>query len=274
MNPFQFQNLTITRPLAVFDLETTGTDPQKDRIVEICILKVHPDGSSEIKTRRINPEMPIPPGATAIHGITDADVADQPTFRKVARGLAEFLADTDLAGFNVRRFDLEMLEAEFQRAGVPFSRDGRAVVDALEIYHHHERRDLSAALRLYCGEEHTGAHAAEADVLATARILDAQVARYPDMPSTVQELQARYAPRDRVDSRGCLVFQDGQAVFRIGKHRGRTLREVTQQSPDYLRWMLGSDFSEDLKRVLRRALDEGIFPTPPPAAAAPESDHS
>ncbi len=159
-----FKNLVLSRPLAFIDLETTGTDVQTDRIVEIGVLKVFPDGRKDARCRRINPGIPIPESATAIHGITDSDVAGEPTFEVVALRLLKFLDGCDLCGFNLKRFDLKLLIAEFNRIGCDFPRDGRSIIDPLEIYHDRERRDLSTAVQFYCGRDHEGAHCASADV--------------------------------------------------------------------------------------------------------------
>jgi DNA polymerase-3 subunit epsilon len=182
------RNLKLSRPLVFFDLETTGPDPYADRVVEISVLKVAPDGSREGRTRRINPGRPIPPEATAVHGIRDEDVRDSPQFRQIARSLLEFLEDADLAGYNVRRFDAPILDREFRDCGMDLGLSRRRVIDAMTIFHRKEPRDLSAAVRLFLGRPHEGAHSAEADVAAAAEVLDAQLERYPDLPRTVEAL--------------------------------------------------------------------------------------
>lgn len=248
--------LVLDRPLAFFDLETTGTDPASDRIVEISVVRLGVDGTREARTRRVNPERPIPPDATAVHGITDADVADAPPFRSIARAFLEFLADADLAGFNVLRFDAPLLEREFRDAGIPDAFAGRRIVDALAIYHRKEPRNLAAAVRFYLGREHEGAHAAEADVLATADVLLAQLDRYADLPATVGELAAwcNPAPPGAVDRGGKFVRRDGEIVFNFGKKKGRKLADIARDEPDYLRWMLGSDFPDDVRAIVKEAL--------------------
>ena len=256
--------LKLDRPLIIFDLETTGTDPATDRIVEISALRVSPDGGRESRTRRINPERPIPAGATAVHGIRDEDVRDEPTFRQIARGLLEFLGDADLAGFNVLRFDLPLLDREFRDCGLDLGVAARRVVDAMTIYHRMERRDLSAAVSFYLGRSHDGAHTAEADVTATAEVLEAQLERYPDLPHGVEELDAwmRGGRADGVDRSGKFVWKDGEAVLAFGKHQGKTLRQVAQENPGYLEWVAKSDFPPDAKQVAVEAL-AGRFPSPP-----------
>ena len=257
------KNLALDRPLIFLDLETTGIDPASDKIVEISVLGIHPEGTETTRTRLVNPGRPIPPQATAIHGIHDSDVADAPTFRQIARSLLDLFGDADLAGYNVLRFDLPLLEREFRDCELDLRLDQRRVLDAMVIFHRREPRHLAAALRFYLERELEGAHSAEADVKATAEILDAQLERYEDLPRKVQELDAwiRRVPRDAVDRSGKFVWQDGEAVFSFGKNQGKTLREVAEQSRGYLEWVLKSDFPEDARDVVQRALD-GQFPTP------------
>ncbi len=258
------KSLRQTRALAVFDLESTGTDPQSDRIVEISVLRIEPDGTRESRTRRINPERPIPPEATAVHGIRDEDVRECPVFRRVARGLLDFLGDADLAGFNVRRFDVPLLERELRECGLELGLDRRRIVDMMTIFHRQEPRDLSAAVRFYLGREHEGAHSAEADVAVAAEILDAQLARYADLPDTVDELAAWCfpVPADAVDREGKFVWRDGEAVFSFGRYAGQPLRQVVLDAPDYLQWILRSDFPADARELVERALRDEL-PRPP-----------
>lgn len=251
-----FRHLSLSRPLAVIDLETTGTDPKADRVVEISVCRIEPDGTHQTRTRRLNPGIPIPPGATAVHGITDADVADQPSFKQVAAGLTRFLHGCDLCGFNLKRFDLKLLTHEFYRAGHSFDATRRSVVDVMELFHQRERRDLTAAVRFYLGRDHAGAHSAEADVAATAAILDAMAARYPDLPRTVADLAAATRRENAVDVEGRFVMTDTGPAFAFGKHRGRTVREVAAVAPGYLEWCLGGDFADDAKSVVRAGLAE------------------
>lgn len=252
--------LSLNRALVFFDLETTGIDPLSDRIVEIAALRVEPDGRREERSRRVNPERPIPPAATAVHGIRDEDVRDEPPFRRIARGLLDWIGDADLAGFNVRRFDLVLLDRELRDCGLDLGLGGRRVVDAMTIFHRMERRDLSAAVRLYLGREHADAHSATADVTAAAQVLEAQLERYPDLPRTVEGLDAFTRPDAEGGERSAkFVWRTEGAVFAFGKHQGRTLREIAAQAPDYLRWILSSDFPADAKELVRLAL-EGEFP--------------
>jgi len=257
-------HLQLDRPLAVFDLETTGTDPASDRIVEICVLRVETDGGREARTRRLNPERPIPPGATAVHGIRDQDVAGEPTFRQVARSLLEFIGEADLAGFNVARFDVPLLDREFRDCGLDLGVTRRRIVDAMTIFHRMEPRDLGAAVRFYLGREHEGAHGAEADVEATLDVLDAQLGRYEELPRTVDGLEGwmRRVPPGAVDSAGKFVWLEGAVVFGFGKHQGKSLADVVAAAPDYLRWILQSDFPDDAKRLVEGAL-RGELPQAP-----------
>jgi DNA polymerase-3 subunit epsilon len=249
-----FTNLTLTRPLAVIDLETTGVNPQMDRIVEVSVLKAFPDGTKKHVTRRLNPGIHIPPEASEVHGIYDADVASAPTFAEVADRMLNFLDGCDLCGFNIRRFDLRMLHAEFLRAGRTLPLAGRAIIDPLQIFHARERRDLTAAVQFYLGREHDEAHSAAADVVAAAEVLDAMLERYKDLPREVEGLFECLKDPNEVDSNGFFTRVDGQIRFALGKHRGQPLSAVAASNPDYLQWMLAQDFFEDTKSVVRDAL--------------------
>lgn len=248
---------SLSRPLAFFDLETTGLSTTSDRIVELALIRVSPQGDVLERVRRFNPGIPIPPEATAIHGITDEDVADEPPFSAVARSLVELLDNCDLGGFNIRRFDLPMLLAEFKRAGVPFSVAGRRLIDAQTIFHREEPRDLSAAARFYLGREHREAHSALGDIRTSAAVLSAQLERYPGVPRDLDGLHAycdEVSPfQTEVDR--WFLDRDGELVFRRGKHRGEPLSLVARSAPDYLQWMLGADdMDEEVLQVVREAL--------------------
>lgn len=259
--------LRMNRPLIFFDLETTGTDPASDRIVEIAAIRLEPDGSRSSRCRRLNPERPIPRGASAVHGIRDEDVADCPTFKQVARSLLAFLEGADLAGFNVVRFDVPLLDRELRDAGCDLKLADRRIVDVMTIFHRQEPRDLTAAVRFFVGREHEGAHGAEADVEATIDVLAAQLERYDDLPDDVEGLDAwlRRVPANAVDAQGKFVREDGEVVFGFGKHQGRPLSEVARRHPDYLEWILGSDFPEDARSLVRDALTPRLpdVDTPP-----------
>jgi DNA polymerase III subunit epsilon len=249
-----FKNLSLSRPLAVIDLETTGTDVRTDRIVEIAVIKFWPDGRVDPRCRRIRPGLPIPPEATAVHGIRNEDVANEPSFEQVASGLLEFLDGCDLCGFNLKRFDLKLLVVELDRCGKYLSLEGRSLIDPLEIYHEREKRDLTAAVRFYCNHEHEGAHGACSDAEVTAEILDAMLGRYSDLPRCVQEIHDVYHDRRSADLEGKFVWIDDRLVCNFGKHKGRNLKELVTEVPDYLRWMLSGNFMEDTKDIVRQAL--------------------
>jgi DNA polymerase-3 subunit epsilon len=248
----------LDRPLAFLDLETTGLSTVSDRIIELALIRVTPQGDVLERVRRFNPGIPIPPEATAIHGITDQDVADKPPFSARARSLAELLDPCDLAGFNIRRFDIPMLLAEFKRTGIAFSVQDRRLIDAQVIFHREEPRDLSAAARFYLGREHEEAHTALGDIRTTAAVLSAQLRKYPDIPKTLTGLHAycdEVTPFQTELDRWFQQSQDRGLVFRRGKHRGIPLREVADTTPDYLQWMLGADDMDDeVLQAVRAAL--------------------
>ncbi len=248
----------LVRPLIFFDLETTGLDVKNDRIVELALIKVTPQGDVLERVRRYNPGLPIPPEATAVHGIADDDVADEHPFCRTARSLNdELLAGCDLCGFNIRRFDLHMLIAELKRCDIRFTLDGRRVLDMQNIFHREEPRDLSAAARFYLGREHEEAHTALGDIRTSAAVLAAQLERYPHIPRDLDALHAycdEFSPfRTEVD-RWFSSAEEGR-VFRCGKHKGQPLARVTAEAPDYLRWMLGvEDMDEDVLSIIQEAV--------------------
>jgi DNA polymerase-3 subunit epsilon len=245
------RNLRLERPLAVVDLETTGLDPREDRIVEFAALILAPGARPGRCSRLIHPGRPIPPEATAIHGIADQDVAGAQPFAAIAPRLARLLEGADLAGYNIARFDLPFLRAEFRRAGVEFAIAGRAVVDVQRLYHRLEPRDLGAAVRRYLGREHEGAHEALDDAEATAAVLDAQLGRHAELPPTPAGLHALLVD---VDVAGKFRTEGDRVVFGFGKHVGRPLDEVARLDPTYLEWFLAADFLDDAKAFVERAL--------------------
>lgn len=243
--------LNLKRPIIFFDLETTGVDTSKDRIVEISMIKVMPDGEEITKTRRLNPEMHIPEEATAVHGITDEDVKDCPTFRQVARSLEQFIQGCDFGGFNSNRFDLPLLVEEFMRAGLDVDLKRRKFVDVQNIFHKKEQRTLVAAYRFYCDKDLTDAHAAEADTRATYEVLKAQLDRYPDLENDIESLAEFSARGETVDYAGRIVYDDkGVEVFGFGKYRGRSVAEVFEREPSYYSWMMEGDFPLYTKKVI------------------------
>ncbi len=245
-----FHSLRVTRPLAFLDVESTGVDPQADRVVEVGVFRVHPDGTTDSAVRRVNPAVPIPAAASAVHGITDADVAGCRPFADVARRLVRFLDGCDLAGFGLKRFDLPLLAAECRRAGVHFPLAGRAVVDALQIYHQQEKRDLTSAYGFYVGGRLDGAHTAAADAKAAALVLDAQLRRYPGLPRSAAELHRHLTTADVA---GWFRRDDGRVVFAKGKHAGRPLADVAARHPDYVRWLLSLDLLDDTRALITAA---------------------
>lgn len=249
------------RAIVFFDLETTGTEKMLDRIVEIAAVAVPPEGPLRVFDRRVNPGVKIPSEAAAIHGISDADVAEAPLFREIAPVLLAFLGDADLAGYNVRAFDVPLLVKEFERAGVPFSLEGRRIVDMQTIFFKKEPRDLSAALRFFAGREHAGAHGALADVVAAVEVLAGQLRRYPDLPRTLNGLQEFSSPAEGrwVDPDKRFLWRDGEAVFAFGNLKGKSLALVAETKPEYLDWMIRGDFPEPAKQIARDAR-RGIFP--------------
>ena len=246
--------LKLKNPLVFFDLETTGINTTKDRIVEISLLKVMPDGTEEVRTRRINPEMPIPPQSTAIHGITDEDVKDCPTFKQVARSLADILEGCDIAGFNSSRFDVPVLSEEFLRAGVDVDFSKRKFIDVQIIYHRKEPRTLAAAYQFYCDKDLEDAHSAEADTRATYEVLKGQLAKYPDLENDVEFLSKNYSSfNNNVDFAGRMIFDDkGVEVFNFGKHRGKSVEEVLKNEPSCYSWMMDGDFPLNTKQELTK----------------------
>jgi len=257
------KNVKLERPIAFIDVETTGTDPHSDRIVELSVLKVHPDGREEYKSHRVNPSVPIPVEATAVHHITDADVAEEPAFRQYAKSVRDFLEGCDIAGFNVIKFDLPCLEAEFARAGVEFSRKDRHLVDSMVIFHQRERRDLEAAYRKYCGgREMENAHCAKEDVKAAAQVLDGQLEMYGDLPRDVAGLGGLcYAVAENfIDAEGKFAWVDGEAVCTFSRdNKGRRLEDIATENPGFLKWILEKDFSPEVKDIAAKAL-RGEFP--------------
>ena len=246
--------LNLKNPLVFFDLETTGTNINSDRIVEICYLKVYPNGNEESKTLRINPEMHIPEASSAVHGIYDEDVADCPKFKDVAKNIASDIEGCDLAGFNSNRFDIPVLAEEFLRAGVDIDLMKRKFVDVQVIYHKLEQRTLSAAYKFYCDKNLEDAHTAEADTRATYEVLKAQLDRYADVLKNDINFLSNYSCYSRnVDFAGRIVYNDHDVeVFNFGKYKGVSVKEVLQKDPGYYSWIMQGDFTLNTKNVLTK----------------------
>lgn len=245
--------LNLKRPIIFFDLETTGTSVTSDRIVEISLIKVHPDGHTEEKSRRINPERHIPEESTAIHHITDEDVKDAPTFRQVAKSLHDLFDGCDIAGYNSNKFDVPLLIEEFGRAGLPFDVAGRHFVDVQGIFHKMEQRTLVAAYRFYCGKELTDAHSAAADTKATYEVLLGQLERYPDLKNDIESLSKFSSGGKNVDLAGRMVYDDkNEPIFNFGKNKGRKVKDVVRHDPGFIQWILQGDFPKETKDQVRR----------------------
>jgi DNA polymerase III subunit epsilon len=243
--------LKLNKPICFFDLETTGTDVAKDRIVEIAIFKVFPNGNKESKTWLVNPTIPIPPQCTAIHGISNEKVANEPTFKELASQIYTMIKDSDLAGYNSDRFDIPLLAEEMLRAGVDFDMKNRVSVDVQTIFHKKEERTLSAALKFYCGQNLENAHSAQADTMATYEIMLAQLERYPDLKNDIKSL-AEYTTRKKIaDFAGMIAFdQDGDEIFTFGKHKGVKVDKILESEPGYFSWIQNADFPLYTKKVL------------------------
>lgn len=265
--------LQLQKPLAFFDLETTGINIAADRIVQVAVLKIHPDDSKEELDQLIDPEMPIPEETTLIHGISDADIAGMPTFSQFAPQLKDFLADCDMAGYNSIRFDIPFLVEEFLRAGVDFDLKDRKIIDVQNIFHKMEPRTLKAAYRYYCGKDLEMAHNAAADSLATYEVLKAQLDMYDGREYIDEEGMATVPVKNdvnalhsfsfytrNVDLVGHIIFNDKQQeVFNFGKYRGRPVEEVFRKEPAYYDWMMKSKFPMSTKKVIS-AIKMRIYP--------------
>ncbi len=258
--------LQIDRPLVFFDIESTGINVKTDRIIDLGIVRILPRHQREAFSFRVHPGMPIPRESSEVHGITDEDVEHCPPFSEVAERVRELFTDVDLAGFNILRFDIPLLEMECNRAGSPLDLREARVVDAQRIFHIKEPRDLSAALKFYCGEFHLDAHGAMGDVDATIRVLDGQLERYGDLPRSVDGLHELCDTRkpDWVDRSGKLRWANGDILINFGKNKGQSLKTLVREDPGFLSWMLRSDFPPDTQDLIRNAMS-GRFPDPPQA---------
>ncbi|XZF13898.1 exonuclease domain-containing protein [Chitinophagaceae bacterium MMS25-I14] len=251
--------LALKRPIIFFDLETTGTDHAKDRIVELAFVKIMPDGKRERMVKRINPGIPIPASVTAIHGITDEDVKDAPLFKQVAHQLYDWMKNCDLGGYNSSKFDLPLLAEEFLRVGINVDFTERMMIDVQQIFFKMESRSLSAAYNFYCKKQLENAHSAEADIDATIEVLEAQLDRYEHLPTEVKPLSDFTAGEQYVDYARRIVLREGQPVFNFGKHKGRKVEEVFTQEPQYYDWMMQADFALHTKQKISEILNRMKF---------------
>jgi DNA polymerase-3 subunit epsilon len=259
-------NLNLKRPLAFFDIESTGLNVAKDRIIEICILKVNPNGSTETKTWLLNPDYPISAEASAVHGYTNEDLADKPTFKQTAKEISRFLDHCDLSGYNALKFDIPMLVEEFLRADVDFEVSNRKMIDVQNIFMKMEQRTLAAASKFYLNRELENAHSAEADTVATYEILKAQIEKYQateradkegnvsvPVKNDMQALHEFSSHHRNADLMGQIVFnEEGKEVFNFGKHKGKTVEEIFSKEPSYYNWMINADFPLYTKKLLTK----------------------
>ena len=244
-------SLELTRPICFFDLETTGTNVAKDRVVEISIFKVYPNGNKESKTWLVNPEMEIPPEVVAVHGISNERVVNEPTFQELSKEIYQMIKDSDLAGFNSDRFDIPLLAEEMLRADIDFDMKNRVSVDVQTIFHKMEKRTLGAAYKFYCDKDLEDAHSAEADTMATYEVLLAQLDRYPELETNVKKLSEFTTRRKFIDFAGFIIQdKDGEAAFSFGKHKGKKVESVLEEEPGYFGWILNADFPLYTKKVL------------------------
>ncbi|PZD77279.1 3'-5' exonuclease [Mesonia sp. K7] len=244
-------NLQLTKPICFFDLETTGVNIAKDRIVEIAILKIFPNGNRESVVWRVNPEMPIPKEVTAVHGISNEDVANEPTFKQLSAKVYEMIKGCDLGGYNSNRFDIPLLAEEFLRVGVDFDIRNAMAVDVQTIFHKKEKRTLEAAYKFYCDKTLENAHSAEADTLATYEVLEAQLEKYPDLETNTKWLSEYSSHKKFVDFAGFIAYnKDGKEVLTFGKHKGKLVEVVLDEEPGYYGWIQNADFPLYTKKVL------------------------
>jgi DNA polymerase-3 subunit epsilon len=251
--------IQLSRPLVFIDLETTGVSLGTDRIVEIALVKIGTDRSRQVKRKLINPEMPIPEAASAVHGITNEMVREAPTFKQAANEIRQFLEQCDIAGYNSNRFDIPMLAEEFLRAGLDLDVRNRKLIDVQKIFHMMEQRTLSAAYKFYCNKNLEGAHSAEVDATATYEVLEAQLQRYPQLGSDLDSILKFVGEEGIVDFARRFVLENGVEVFNFGKHKGRPVAEVLRAEPQYYDWMMRGDFPLHTKQKLTEILNRTML---------------
>jgi len=250
-------HLALTKPIIFFDLETTGTDHSRDRIVELALVTLKTDGTRESFIKRINPTIPIPAESSAIHGIYDADIKDAPTFKQIAHQLFDWMKNCDLGGYNSSKFDIPLLAEEFLRVGITVDFTERQMIDVQQIFFKMESRTLSAAYQFYCNKQLENAHSAEADVLATIDVLESQLDRYSDLKNDVKSLHDFTAGgEEMVDYARRIVLKDGHAIFNFGKHKGRKVEDIFTAEPQYYDWMMQADFPLHTKQKISEILNK------------------
>lgn len=251
--------LQLTRPIAFIDLETTGLNISTEKIVEIAIVKILPDGTKQVKRKLINPQIPIPAASSELHGITDEMVKDAPTFKQAANEIKQFIENCDLAGYNSNRFDIPMLIEEFLRSGLEFTVDGKKLLDVQKVFHMMEQRTLSAAYKFYCNKNLENAHGAEVDAAATWEVLEAQLERYPQIGTTVESIVKFTGEDDIVDFARRFIKEKGVEVFNFGKHKGKPVVQVLKEEPQYYDWMMKGDFAMNTKQKLTEILNRTLL---------------
>jgi len=251
--------LQLNRSICFIDLETTGINVSTDRIVEIAIVKIMPDGTKQIKRKLVNPEMPIPIAASDVHGISDEMLKDAPTFKQIANEIKQFIEASDLAGYNSNRFDIPMLNEEFLRAGINADIENRKLLDVQKVFHMMEQRTLTAAYKFYCNKNLEEAHSAEADATATWEILEAQLEKYPQIGNSVESIVKFTGEDEIIDFARRLVFENGVEVFNFGKHKGKPVTQVLKEEPQYYDWMMKGDFALHTKQKLTEIMNKSIL---------------
>jgi len=249
-------NLILKRPILFFDLETTGVDAGKDKIIELAMVKISPNGNRETLVRKVNPGIPIPAETTAIHGITDEDVKDAPLFKQIAHEVYDWMKNCDLGGYNSSKFDMPLLAEEFLRAGIQVDFTERNMVDVQQIFFKMESRSLSAAYQFYCNKTLENAHSAEADILATIEVLEAQLDRYESLPKEVKPLHQFTGGEEMVDYARRMIMKDGSPIFNFGKYKGKKVEDVFNQEPQYYDWMMQADFPLHTKQKISEILNK------------------